>query len=520
MSSKIKTKHTSKLISLLLMAVMLVCMMAMAVVPASASEDVSSEVASARESVMQIIMYYTKNNVTYGIKSGTCFKINDSSIITNAHVIYIDDEVKEILDSIEGGNYNPGKVSYKIVVKNGLEVSAFENITNVDNDFAIMNFEGTINKPNLALASAEDAQVATTVYALGMPGFIDDYQESQSIKIYTSDNVTVTSGTVQTHSTNRGIPVIQHGATLKGGNSGGPLVNAQGNVVGINTWSLIDEYEADLGYYMSVSIDQVKDTLDVRGITYDTSNGGSVISTDAPTQAVVENVAPTEKATEAAEKEEPKYEPPVIEEKSNDSTKTIIIIAIAALAVILVVVVIIIVVSGSKKKNPTVPAGPAPTPMRTGAPVRQAPPMTPPSVPQYNRPPMPPQGPAPMPMNDGAGETSVLNEGAGETTVLGGNQATGFTLIRTKGGERININKPEFTIGKERRRVDYCIADNNSISRTHAKIKVRGGICYITDLGSTNCTYVNGTKLSPNQEVALSAGDKIKFSDEEFEFVG
>ena len=113
----------------------------------------------------------------------------------------------------------------------------------------------------------------------------------------------------------------------------------------------------------------------------------------------------------------------------------------------------------------------------------------------------------------------MLNDGAGETTVLG-NQNAGCTMIRKRNNEKISINKPEFIIGKERRRVDYCISDNNSISRAHAKIKVRAGRCYISDLGSTNCTYVNGVNLSPNQEVILSKGDKIKISDEEFEFLG
>ena len=132
-----------------------------------------------------------------------------------------------------------------------------------------------------------------------------------------------------------------------------------------------------------------------------------------------------------------------------------------------------------------------------------------------------PQGAAPtIPSSEGAGETSVLSEGAGETSVLGGGHATGFSLIRKSNTEKISINKPEFVIGKERRRVDYCIADNSSVSRTHAKLRVRSGVCYISDLGSTNCTYVNGAKLAPNQEVALKNGDKIKISDEEFDFIG
>ena len=155
------------------------------------------------------------------------------------------------------------------------------------------------------------------------------------------------------------------------------------------------------------------------------------------------------------------------------------------------------------------------------APVNRPVPPQPPVAPQsYGRPMPPTQGGMPTaPSNEGAGETSVLNDGAGETTVLG-NQAASIALIRKSNNEKISVNKADFIIGKERRRVDYCISDNNSVSRAHAKLSVRAGRCYISDLGSTNCTYVNGTKLSPNQETILSKGDKIKISDEEFEFLG
>ena len=192
-----------------------------------------------------------------------------------------------------------------------------------------------------------------------------------------------------------------------------------------------------------------------------------------------------------------------------------IIIAIIALVAVLVIVLVVVIILSSKKKNnnnnnnlpPTPPAPPI------------APPVTPPTP--YAPPrPQPPVSGGYNQMNEGAGETSVLNEGAGETTVLGGQRAGGFALVRKSNGQKVAINKPDFTIGKERRRVDYCISDNSSISRAHARIKVRSGKCYICDLGSTNCTFVNGNKLTPNQEVELNRGDSVKFADEEFVFEG
>lgn len=113
----------------------------------------------------------------------------------------------------------------------------------------------------------------------------------------------------------------------------------------------------------------------------------------------------------------------------------------------------------------------------------------------------------------------VTVEGASETVSLD-MDSVAFTLKRKIGGEEILINQPDFYIGKERSKVDYCITNNNSISRRHAKLKVRAGKCYIRDLGSTNCTYINGTKLAPNQEVALIPGDRVRLSNEEFEFIG
>ena len=95
--------------------------------------------------------------------------------------------------------------------------------------------------------------------------------------------------------------------------------------------------------------------------------------------------------------------------------------------------------------------------------------------------------------------------------------AGGRTIIRVKTGERININKPEFIIGKERRRVDYCVSDNSSVSRTHVKLISRAGELHIMDMNATNGTFVNGTRISGGQEARISSGDKFKLADEEFQ---
>ena len=68
----------------------------------------------------------------------------------------------------------------------------------------------------------------------------------------------------------------------------------------------------------------------------------------------------------------------------------------------------------------------------------------------------------------------------------------------------------------ERAKVNYCVPDNTSVSRTHATIRNHAGTAYIMDNHATNGTFVKGVRLTPGQEVALNDGDHILLADEEF----
>lgn len=116
--------------------------------------------------------------------------------------------------------------------------------------------------------------------------------------------------------------------------------------------------------------------------------------------------------------------------------------------------------------------------------------------------------------------TTVLIQNPGETTVLQGNMQPALTpyLVRYKNNERILISGPEFKIGKERSQVNYFIGDNTAISRIHAKIVAKNGSYFVVDANSTNHTFVNGTMIQPNNEIAVVNGDIIKLANEDFEF--
>jgi len=57
-----------------------------------------------------------------------------------------------------------------------------------------------------------------------------------------------------------------------------------------------------------------------------------------------------------------------------------------------------------------------------------------------------------------------------------------------------------------------------SISKQHARLDLTGGNPVLTDLGSTNGTFVNDTKLDPNVPTPLNDGDLVSFGSLGFKF--
>ena len=91
-------------------------------------------------------------------------------------------------------------------------------------------------------------------------------------------------------------------------------------------------------------------------------------------------------------------------------------------------------------------------------------------------------------------------------------------LIRVSTEERIMLNKAIFKIGKATRGVDYTVGGNGAISRQHAFIIQKDGVCYIKDNKSTNHTYVNGKRVEDGEEEILTHDSLVRLADEEFTF--
>ena len=146
--------------------------------------------------------------------------------------------------------------------------------TNGYPDIAILQAERVVTERTaLPLCPSEYAKQGSTVYALGYPGS-SDKANSAEVPADLKD-ITVTRGVISRFtvmSTRGDTSIIQHDAHINHGNSGGPLINEDGAVIGINTYGFGDNNSE---WSASIYIDYAMDALDDLGIAYDVCTPGS-----------------------------------------------------------------------------------------------------------------------------------------------------------------------------------------------------------------------------------------------------
>ena len=88
-------------------------------------------------------------------------------------------------------------------------------------------------------------------------------------------------------------------------------------------------------------------------------------------------------------------------------------------------------------------------------------------------------------------------------------------LICEKTGETIYLKKIPFYIGSAKEYADFVPAAEG-VSRIHCCISKKEDNYYLSDLNSTNGTYLNGTEVIPGKAVLLSESDEIRITSQKF----
>ena len=221
---------------------------------------------------------------------GTGFIVDsDGIIVTNQHVV------------------SDVTADYKIVTQEGEECDVVEILRDDLNDIAIIRVDTKGRElPALSLGNSDALLVGQDVIAIGTP--LGRFAGSATRGIISGLNRSVTAGVNWFGSTARTYEdVIQTDAAVNPGNSGGPLLNLQGEVIGINFATTAD---AD-NISFAIPINKVRNRLDeyrtfgkfIRpylGITYQMiSEFEAFYYTDVVPGALVLRVDPTSPAYEA-----------------------------------------------------------------------------------------------------------------------------------------------------------------------------------------------------------------------------
>lgn len=169
---------------------------------------------------------------------GTGFIItSDGLIVTNKHVV------------------SDANAKYQVFTADGKKYDATIVATDPFNDLAVIRIKASGLKP-VELGSANDLQVGQWVVAIG--NALGQFQNTVTVGVISAKNRHIQAGSETGGVSEQLDDVLQTDAAINPGNSGGPLVNLDGQVVGIDT--AVAGSANGIGF--AIPIDSVKSAID------------------------------------------------------------------------------------------------------------------------------------------------------------------------------------------------------------------------------------------------------------------
>ncbi|MEP3227050.1 MAG: trypsin-like peptidase domain-containing protein [Parasphingorhabdus sp.] len=218
-----------------LFALLIIALSALGTSPAHADP---ADIAAASRSVVRVVLAATDGNKVAFVGHGSGFAIAPDKIVTNAHVVEIARKEKSVVIGIvpsQGGKSYGGKV---IAYSPG-------------NDLALIQLQDGGRLPAMTVFSGPVGDGADVV-AIGYPGSVDRAQGLNLDDLINPMSPVKTRGSVSGGRTTKEFDTILHTAPIASGNSGGPLIDHCGRILGANSFgSLSDGNDAEFGFAVS-----------------------------------------------------------------------------------------------------------------------------------------------------------------------------------------------------------------------------------------------------------------------------
>ncbi|WP_417033594.1 S1C family serine protease [Companilactobacillus farciminis] len=178
----------------------------------SDSNSNSNSDSSSSSSNSNLQEYSEGSGVIYAKQNGKGY------IVTNNHVV-------------------SGSDSLEVILEDGTKVSAKLVGTDATTDLAVLEIDGSKVPATASFGNSDNVSPGDPVIAIGSP-LGSEYATTVTQGIISATNRTVTTQDQNTGQATGEATVLQTDAAINPGNSGGPLVNAAGQIVGINSMKL------------------------------------------------------------------------------------------------------------------------------------------------------------------------------------------------------------------------------------------------------------------------------------------
>ena len=186
-------------------------------------------------------------------------------IITNGHVVEAAYTYPKTYSNAAGSI----QVYYSAAENDFAQVEVVYYSPQTEKDIAILKLPTpTTKRVPLTLRESDAVKMSETAYALGYPG---DSSSRQTLPTYDLDDVTITKGIISNRVSPSSVSyeAFQMDVSIASGNSGGPLVDEDGRVIGINASGAVDpETGLMLGMNYAIITDELTKILDQERIAY------------------------------------------------------------------------------------------------------------------------------------------------------------------------------------------------------------------------------------------------------------
>lgn len=237
---------------LLWLLVMLLTSLGLGSVPARA-DDISA----AGRGVVRVVTIAVAGDDVVGFGHGSGFAVAPNRVVTNYHVV-------------ELATRYPGSVVIGVVPSEGDKSYQGKLIAwDEDRDLALVEFTG-IRLPALTLYSGSIAE-GDPLVALGYPGNVDLATARSAADFITPQSPVRTQGNLSGLRKVSGIDALLHTAAIARGNSGGPLMDRCGRVIGVNR-AVTNNESGDSSFAFAIAYGELAAFLDASKQPYASVN--------------------------------------------------------------------------------------------------------------------------------------------------------------------------------------------------------------------------------------------------------